>query len=91
MLNNARILIECCCQLTHRKSGITSLYVLGASCKTEQVGVMHDIWTQPNAVFPYRLETRVFNPQILITEQSRRYVSSPFSGTTAGATSGLCL
>ncbi|HXG23874.1 MAG TPA: hypothetical protein VNJ09_04910 [Chthonomonadales bacterium] len=50
-LNNARILVECCCKLIHRKSGMTSLYVLGASCKTERVGVTHDIWTQPNADF----------------------------------------
>jgi len=50
-LNNARIVIECCCEITNRKTGSTTMYVLGADCKTERVGVSADIWTQPNANF----------------------------------------
>ena len=50
-LNNARIQLECRCQLSNAKSGVFAEYVLGASCKTERVNVTEDIWTQPNADF----------------------------------------
>ncbi|MFA5865787.1 MAG: hypothetical protein WC975_14025 [Phycisphaerae bacterium] len=50
-LNNARIQLECVCDLTNRITGKATRYVLGASCKTERVGVVRDIWTQPNADF----------------------------------------
>ena len=50
-LNNARINLECCCELTDKKTGSTTLYLLGADCKTERVGVPSYIWTQPNANF----------------------------------------
>lgn len=48
-LNNARIQIDCCCHVTDQRSGRTQRLVLGASCKTERVGVARDIWTEPNA------------------------------------------
>jgi hypothetical protein len=50
-VNNTRISIECCCELTHRENGSSTRYVLGASCKTEAVGAERDIWTLPNADF----------------------------------------
>ena len=50
-LNNARILIESTCQITDRMTGVSKRYVLGASCKTEYVGVEAGIWTDPNADF----------------------------------------
>lgn len=48
-LNNARIQLECRLQVTERSSGEAQSFVLGASCKTERVGVTQDIWTVPNA------------------------------------------
>lgn len=50
-VNNARILIECRCEITDKRSGQAEEFVLGASCKTERVGVERDIWTEPNADF----------------------------------------
>lgn len=50
-LNNARIQIECRCVVTERATGDAQAFVLGASCKTERVGVDRDIWTEPNADF----------------------------------------
>ncbi len=50
-LNNARIHIESICQITNINTHKTTQYVLGASCKTEYVGVDKDIWTEPNADF----------------------------------------
>lgn len=50
-LNNARIQIECCCDVTEKQTGRTQRFVLGANCKTERVGVERDIWTVPNADF----------------------------------------
>lgn len=50
-LNNARIQIECRCRIVDRESGQHHNFVLGASCKTERVGVDRDIWTEPNADF----------------------------------------
>ena len=50
-LNNARIQLECCCGVTEKVTGWSDKFVLGASCKTERVGVKSDIWTKPNADF----------------------------------------
>ena len=50
-LNNARIGIECRCRVLEKGTGDTQTFVLGASCKTEKVGVPADIWPQPNADF----------------------------------------
>lgn len=50
-LNNARIQIECRCVITEGATGDAQSFVLGASCKTERVGVERDIWTEPNADF----------------------------------------
>jgi hypothetical protein len=50
-LNNARIQLECCCEVRDKRTGAIQQFVLGASCKTEFVGVERGIWTQPNADF----------------------------------------
>ena len=50
-LNNARISLECICNLENSKTGESFRYVLGASCKTERVGVPKDIWLKPVADF----------------------------------------
>jgi hypothetical protein len=50
-LNNARIQIDCRCVVTGCETGKEERFVLGASCKTERVGVERDIWTEPNADF----------------------------------------
>lgn len=49
--NNVRISIECRCELTHRNTGESRIYFLGASCKTERVGAAGDLWLLPNADF----------------------------------------
>lgn len=48
-LNNARIQLDCHCSIVERVTGRRSNFVLGASCKTERVGVEAGIWTEPNA------------------------------------------
>lgn len=50
-LNNARIQLECVTEITDKVTGWNEKFVLGASCKTERVGVERDIWTTPNADF----------------------------------------
>ena len=50
-LNNARVQIECRMRLHDKKSDCREEFFLGASCKTERVGVERDIWNQPNADF----------------------------------------
>ena len=50
-LNNARIQIEACCQIFDCLNEKKSTYMLGASCKTEQVGEERDMWHMPNADF----------------------------------------
>jgi len=50
-LNSARILLECVCTVEERETGAIQTFVMGASCKTERVGVERDIWIDPNADF----------------------------------------
>lgn len=50
-LNNARIQIDCLCEVQEEATGARQEVVLGASCKTEQVGVPENIFSQPNADF----------------------------------------
>ncbi|MBL9215319.1 MAG: hypothetical protein JNG83_07580 [Opitutaceae bacterium] len=50
-LNHVRVRSECLAEVTDRRTGRTTPYLLGASCKTEHVNVDRDIWTQPNADF----------------------------------------
>ena len=50
-INNVRIAVDCRCELIDRSSGHSTVFVLGAPCKTERVGVGRDCWTMPNADF----------------------------------------
>ncbi len=50
-LNNARIQLECVCTVRDKTTGKTQTFVMGASCKTERVGVDREIWIEPNADF----------------------------------------
>ncbi len=50
-LNNARIPIEASLTVSEKDGGFREEYVLGVSCKTEQVGVEQGIWHIPNADF----------------------------------------
>jgi len=50
-LNNARIPIDCICEITEKQTRFSETFVLGVNCKTERVGVDRDIWSQPNADF----------------------------------------
>ncbi len=50
-LNNARIQLDCVCDLTEKATGFVQRFVLGVNCKTERVGVPADIWTVPNSDF----------------------------------------
>lgn len=50
-LNLVRAPAECLAEFTEVGSGAKSSYLLGASCKTEQVNVDRDIWHHPNADF----------------------------------------
>lgn len=50
-LNNVRIQLESRCIIKDSLMNISNEYVLGASCKTERVGVERDIWIEPNADF----------------------------------------
>ena len=50
-INNARINHECIATLEEKKTGKKDVFFLGASCKTERVGVESEIWTEPNADF----------------------------------------
>ena len=50
-LNNARIPIEASLKIVEKDGPFRDEYVLGASCKTEQVGAERDIWHLPNADF----------------------------------------
>ncbi len=48
--NRTRINIESTCRVTHRSTGKATLYLLSASCKTEQVGgAKNELWIHPNA------------------------------------------
>lgn len=50
-LNNARIQLDCVCDITEIATKETQRFVLGVNCKTERVGVTEDIWLKPNADF----------------------------------------
>lgn len=50
-LNNARILLDCVCEIIDKETNSAQTFVMGASCKTERVGVERDIWIEPNADF----------------------------------------
>lgn len=49
--NNARIQLDCHCRIVELATRREQVFVLGANCKTERVGVQENIWTEPNADF----------------------------------------
>lgn len=48
-VNNARMPIEARCRIRFAPTGKTVEYLLGASCKAEQVNVKSGVWHNPNA------------------------------------------
>jgi hypothetical protein len=50
-LNNARIQLDCVCDVAETATGASQRFVLGVNCKTERVGVERDVWLAPNADF----------------------------------------
>ena len=50
-MNNSRISLESRCRILDRETGAMQTFVLGASCKTEQVGADQDLFLLPNADF----------------------------------------
>lgn len=50
-MNNSRISLESRCVIADAETGRTHTFVLGASCKTEQVGAPADLFLLPNADF----------------------------------------
>jgi len=50
-LNNARAQLDCVCRVRERATDRLVTLVLGAPCRTEQVGADADLWLQPNAEF----------------------------------------
>ena len=50
-LNNARIPLDAHLTISERGTDFSEEYVLGVSCKTEQVGVEKNIWHMPNSDF----------------------------------------
>jgi hypothetical protein len=50
-MNNSRIALESRCTVFDEETGRTQSFVLGASCKTEQVGAAADLFLVPNADF----------------------------------------
>jgi len=59
-LNNARIQVDCRLEVVEKRSGSRREFLMGASCKTEQVGVERDIWLIPNADFVPIFSTEKF-------------------------------
>ena len=68
--NAARIQLESVCTLTGA-GGATQRYVLGASCKSEIVGLDRDLWLHPNADFcPVASESGILILKSWITNQT---------------------
>jgi hypothetical protein len=59
-LNNARIQVDCRLEIVEKASGLRQEFLLGANCKTEQVGVERDVWLVPNADFVPVVSARKF-------------------------------
>ena len=89
-LNNARIQIECRCRIEEKSTGKAQWFVLGASCKTERVGVEHDIWTEPNADFaPIFSANRFMNLKTFARADVEVDLYPPGSGTQSMRQTGL--
>lgn len=90
-LNNARIPLECRCLIRERDTNRQEEFVLGASCKTERVGVDCDIWPQPNADFAPIYSLRQF-AHVKTYDRAGRTVPlyPPSLGQQSERPSGLC-
>lgn len=89
-LNNARIQIECRCCIEEKATRDSQTFVLGASCKTERVGVERDIWTEPNADFaPIFSADRFLNLKTFARADIEVPLYPPGSGTQSMRQTGL--
>ncbi len=88
-LNNARIPIECQCVVTEKTTNNVHSFVLGASCKTERVGVERDIWLEPNADFcPIFTQDRYLNLKTYAKVGTTVDLYPPGSGAQSDRQSG---
>jgi len=89
-LNNARIQLECRLFIMEKETGQSQTFVLGASCKTERVGVERDIWTEPNADFaPVFSDTGFLNLKTYSRAGVDVELYPPGSGTQSDRQTGL--
>ena len=89
-LNNARIPIECRCVVTEKATGESQAFVLGASCKTERVGVESDIWLEPNADFcPIFSDDRYLSLKTYSQVGTTMELFPPGSGSQSDRQTGL--
>ena len=89
-LNNARIPIECRCVVTEKATDQSEAFVLGASCKTERVGVEGDIWLEPNADFcPIFSDDRYLSLKTYAQVGTEMELYPPGSGSQSDRQGGL--
>ena len=89
-LNNARIPIECRCVVTEKATDQSESFVLGASCKTERVGVEGDIWLEPNADFcPIFSDDRYLSLKTYAQVGTEMELYPPGSGSQSDRQGGL--
>jgi len=89
-LNNARIPIECRCVVTEKATDQSQSFVLGASCKTERVGVEEDIWLEPNADFcPIFSDDRYLSLKTYSQVGTTMELFPPGSGSQSDRQTGL--
>ena len=89
-LNNARIPIECRCVVTEKATAQSQAFVLGASCKTERVGVEGDIWLEPNADFcPIFSDDRYLSLKTYSQVGTTMELFPPGSGSQSDRQTGL--
>ena len=89
-LNNARIPIECRCVVTEKATDQSQAFVLGASCKTERVGVEGDIWLEPNADFcPIFSDARYLSLKTYSQVGTPMELFPPGSGSQSDRQTGL--
>ena len=89
-LNNARIPIECRCVVTEKGTDQSQSFVLGASCKTERVGVEGDIWLEPNADFcPIFSDDRYLSLKTYSQVGTTMELFPPGSGSQSDRQTGL--
>ena len=89
-LNNARIPIECRCVVTEKATDQSQAFVLGASCKTERVGVEGNIWLEPNADFcPIFSDDRYLSLKTYSQVGTTMELFPPGSGSQSDRQTGL--